>query len=537
MIERVVENWLTNAGERGGYEIAFSQLLSFQGHRILHKSSHGPMEQGKDIITIGPDGIPCAFQLKAERDITLATWRGIKGEIDELIEIPIQHPSVSNDLPNHRAYFVNNGYLKDTVRRLIHDRNRVAKQRGVPELHVIQLGDLVKDFVSVHGRFLPNEPQDFRRFLELYARNGSEILPGGEFSAFLLSILRFDEKNPKKSEVRRAIASALIFANYVISPYQEAQNNVSVINGWVLIASHILAVAAKVGLPSKTWEESFDLCMVGIEGAFKDLLVGLKDASDFKQGDPLIDGLVYRARSTLLLGYLTAHIHYVRLRNDKSEFEEEIAGFVERERKHLLFWSEAATPAFLSVAWYLEAHNKQLEAENMVLSLVQAIAKLNGPENQGPRLPDPYHAIDEVLRMYFPLGRDGLNDIDQEDFEGHSYSLQSLIEWLARRLRRQSLARLWEDITHICFSEFVPTPGWATYLWYSPQGELHHRYPGRPQSWKDLLKKARAQRSTDIPNMLRERPEFLLLFLLVYPHRLNPNLIGFVDEALNSELF
>jgi hypothetical protein len=144
MIERVVENWLTNAGERGGYEIAFRQLLSFQGHRILHKSSHGPMEQGKDIITIGPDGIPCAYQLKAERDISLTTWRKIKGEVDELLEIPIQHPSVSNDSPNHRAYLVNNGYLKDTVRRLIHDHNRVAKRRGIPELHVIQLGDLVK---------------------------------------------------------------------------------------------------------------------------------------------------------------------------------------------------------------------------------------------------------------------------------------------------------------------------------------------------------------------------------------------------------
>jgi hypothetical protein len=534
MIERVVENWLTNAGERGGYEIAFGQLLSYQGHRILHKSSHGPMEQGKDIITIGPDGIPCAYQLKAEGDITLSTWRKIKGEIDELIEIPIQHPSVANDFPNHRAYLVNNGYLKDTVRRLIHDRNRVSKQRGLPELHVIQLGDLIKDFASVHGRFLPTEPHEFRRFLELCAKDGAEILPAIEFSAFLLSILRFDEKKPKRSEVGRAIASSLVFANYVLSPYQEVHNSISVINGWVLVASHILALAAKVGLPKNRWKESFDLCMTGVEAAFNDLLVGLNGKTDFRQGDPLTDGLVYRARSTLLLGYLTAHIHYLKLKNKRSDFEDEIAGFVDRERRHLLYWSEAATPAFLSIAWYLETQSRQLEAENIILSITQAIAKMNGPENQGHRLPDPYHPLDEVLRMYLPLGREGLDDIDQEDFKGHSYSLKSLIEWLARRLRRQSLARLWEDITHICFSEFVPSPVWATYLWYSPQGRLHHTYPGRPQSWKALLKQAKRNRSTTVHEMLRERPEFLLLFLMVYPHRLVPNLIGFLDEAISQ---
>lgn len=534
MIERVVENWLTNAGERGGYEIAFSQLLSFQGHRILHKSSHGPLEQGKDIITIGPDGIPCAYQLKAERDISLTTWRNIKGEIDELIEIPIQHPSVSNDFPNHRAYLVNNGYLKDTVRRLIQDRNRVAKKRRLPVLNVIQLGDLVKDFVEVHGRFLPSEPRDFKRFLELYAKDGNELLPAGQFSAFLLSILHFYDTKPKKSESSRAIASALIFANYVLSPYQEAQNNVAVLKGWVLVAAHIMALAAKVRLPKKMWKASFDLCVAGVEEAFKKLLFDLKNKTDFRQGDPLTDGLVYRARSTMLLGYLTAYDHYVHLRSEKSEFESEINEFVERERKHLLFWSEAATPAFLSVAWYLERHNKQLEAEGIVVSIVEAIAKLNGPENKNVKLADPYHDIDEVLRMYFPLGQEGLNDIDQEDFEGHSYSLQGLIEWLARRLRRQSLARLWEEITHICYSEFVPTPVWATYLWYSPLGELHHRYPGRPQSWKELLKKAKAERSTTVPEMLRERPEFLLLFLLVYPHRLTADFTAFLDKALNA---
>lgn len=532
MIERVVENWLTNTNERGGYEIAFCQLLAFQGHRILHKSSHGPMEQGKDIITIAPDGVPCAYQLKAEGDITLNAWRKIKGEIDELIEIPIQHPSIANDFPNHRAYLVNNGFLKDTVRRLIHDRNRVASQRGLPTLNVIQLGDLVRDFVEVHGRFLPSEPRDFRRFLELYAMDGTAILPTGQFSAFLLSILGFNAQAPKKSEVKRAMASALIFANYVLSPYRETQNSISLINGWVLVAAHVLALVSKAHLPKKIWKPTFDLCIDGVEEGFAQLISEVLKRDNFSQGDPLTDGVVYRARMTTLLGYLTAYENYLHLKNEKSESKEAIEHFVETQKKYLLLWSESATPAFLSVAWFLERHNKQLQAEQIILSIVQSIVTLNGPESKGPGLADPYHPIDDVMRMYLALGQDGLDDISQEDFEGHSYGLQSLVEWLARRLRRQS-ARFWKEITHICYSEFIPDPLWATYLWYSEKGELHHRFPKKPESWKCLLDRSQDKEFGTVPELVRQMPEFLLLFLLVYPHRMRPGLLRLLDQAIS----
>ena len=56
MIARVVENWLDSAGERGGYEIPFYQALFAQGHKILFRSTHGQLEQGKDLITVDPRG-------------------------------------------------------------------------------------------------------------------------------------------------------------------------------------------------------------------------------------------------------------------------------------------------------------------------------------------------------------------------------------------------------------------------------------------------------------------------------------------------
>jgi len=531
MIERVVENWLTSMNERGGYEVAFRQLLAFKGHRILHQSSHGQMEQGKDIITIAPDNVPCAYQLKAEGDIGLPTWRRIKGEVDDLIEIPIQHPSVANDFMFHRAYLVNNGYLKDTVRRRIHDQNRVNAKRGYPSLNVIQLGDLHKDFVEIHGRFLPSQPREFKRFLELFLFDGSALLPTGQFSMFLLSALAIKEERIRNTELRRAIASTVVLANYVLSSFRDASNHVSLINGWVMVAAHIVAASRKAALSLKSWNASFQMSINAAEDALKAFANEILSRTDFRQGDPLTDGLVYQVRMTLILGYLTAYDNYLHLKGEESESQLAIKQFVETHMNELLLWSEGAIPLFLSVAWFLERVNRQMLAEHVLFRVVTTIVKGNAPEEGHLGLADPYHTVEDVLRAHHGLDR---GEMSEEDFEGHSYGLQSLVELLARRRRRRGLAFMWEDISRLCYSEFIPKPRWATYLWYAERGELHHRFPKKPESWKRLVQVAEDSNFRQVENVLKQSPEFLFLFLLVYPHRLRPIFVRLLDNQFSK---
>jgi hypothetical protein len=530
MIERVVENWLTSANERG-YEIPFCQLLAFRGHRILHLSSHGPQEQGKDIITIAPDGVPCAYQLKGERNIGLATWRSIRGEIEELIEIPIQHPSVPNDFKDHRAYLVNNGLLADTVRREIHDRNRAYKRRRLPTLNLILRGDLHKDFVEIHGRFLPTEPADFRRFLELYLADGRGMLPEKRLADFLTSILPIKGNPVRKLEIERALASSLVLTGYALSPYVERRNHVAVVTGWVLMAAHVLAVASKSRVPKKHWRATFDLCVIGIEQGLRDLVSEVLERKNFLEGDPLTDGITYRARMTLLLGYITAYANYIHLKGESFGLEPELNQVVEKLQEYLVLWGESAVPAFLSVAWFLERQNQQLKAEQLVLSALHTIVLQNNPMNNVPGLPDPYHSVESTLLTAFGLDD---NEGSRETYKGHSYSMNALIEWLARRLRRQSLARLWSDITRITCTEVFPEPPWATYLWESEKGPTHDRFPRKPESWKRLLDEARGNNFADVPDYFQQLPGFLLVFLLVYPHRLRSELVRLLDHAFEQ---
>ena len=46
------------------YQAPFCQMLAADGHLVVHSTRHAAIEFGKDIITIGRDGVPCAFQLK-----------------------------------------------------------------------------------------------------------------------------------------------------------------------------------------------------------------------------------------------------------------------------------------------------------------------------------------------------------------------------------------------------------------------------------------------------------------------------------------
>ena len=121
MTEKLLENWLTRTNERG-YMIPFCQLLVSNGYTLLYVSPHGMLEEGKDIIALNQKGEPEAFQLK-NGDITLAQWRSIQGEINELVALPIQHASVS-EKSQFKSWLVTNGEVKDPVRTQIVTQNR-----------------------------------------------------------------------------------------------------------------------------------------------------------------------------------------------------------------------------------------------------------------------------------------------------------------------------------------------------------------------------------------------------------------------------
>ena len=164
MIEKAIENWLTNTNERN-FQIPYCAVLAKRGHTVLDVSSNRPMEQGKDITTLDATGMPCAYQLKGG-DIDLTAWRKIRPEIEELMQLPIVHPAVDKTL-GHKAFIVTNGRFTDEVRIQIDQMNEDNERKGrnFARLEMINSNMLLKEFLDAQGSFTPIDLEEMQEFL------------------------------------------------------------------------------------------------------------------------------------------------------------------------------------------------------------------------------------------------------------------------------------------------------------------------------------------------------------------------------------
>ncbi len=75
-----------------------------------------------------------------------------------------------------------------------------------------------------------------------------------------------------------------------------------------------------------------------------------------------------------------------------------------------------------------------------------------------------------------------------------------------RRLGRQSLARLWSDITRITCTEVFPDRHGPLTLWEAEKGPTQDRFPRKPESWKRLLEQSQRNDFADVPDYFQQLP-------------------------------
>ena len=526
MIERIVENWLTNAKERRGYEIPFCQCLMTNGYKVLHLSSHGQMEQGKDIIAIDKNGVPCAFQLKAG-NITTGVWRDIKGEIDELIEIPINHPSIDKSV-KHRAFLVTNGKITDKIRRDIDDRNANYKSKGFSEIEIIVGSELLAEFIKIHGSFLPSKPKDFKTFLELFLSDGTDMLNKELFSNFLTSILFENDETERIPMIRRKIASGILLSQYVLSPYELKNNHVAIVEGWTLLCAYVFGLVEKCGIPHRYWSPSYKLIIQRINERLFSLKKEVLSRDNYIEGYPLGDGdVIYKARMTIVLGWLSAFELFQKRIDRKYELDAHIYDYIkEYYPSKTCFWGESATPLFILMSLFLSEYGDEGLSNSIISDLLLEITTENNIR-EGKGIPDPYHAPKEVIGSIFGMQE---FEIERESFLGSSYHLSTLVDILVRKNKRNILDELWSGISYFDNFEFVPETNWHIFLWRNKTGEVISEFYKSPQSWNELNDNA-FSKELKLPKILKTNPEFLYYFLLTYPHRLSKDSIKLIDKS------
>lgn len=500
-------------------------MLAAEGETILYISTHGPLEKGKDIITRTAGGEIHAYQLKAG-NVGLREWREIYGEIVNLVELAIELPGTP-PITEFVPYLVTNGELTDPVLEQVRTANVTWQSRGISkQLRIVQKGGLFERFRASHGAYLPNALADFRVFLELLQRDGSAPAEKEKAAELIEHVLPQEPERETALNISRAAASIVLLAAYITGPSVLASNHWCVFEYWVLFGAYVLHLAEK-STKDSSCQVSFELCETAAEDALSAIAEESAQRANLVQGLPLLDGHAYRARVTILAGLLSAWDLSLRIRRKPRKHADFVQSFLNARLKEASMWGESAVPYLFAAALEAERNCRSHVAEGLAIQLVREISTANGAGATGRGISNPYYSPERALRL-----SSGLDFLNLEQFVGFSYTIAALVDFLARRWRRQGLANLWFGITRMSLLSYVPANFAEWFKWHSSDGVLSSRLPGEPQSWELLRTSAETMAVEELPPTLLKRPAFALWFVLVYPHRFTPAIAKLIEDAI-----
>lgn len=530
MIERVVENWLTDSTERS-FQVPFCHVLANKGFTVLHMSRHCGMELGKDVIAIDPSGIPCAFQLKTPQGkrITLKEWRkGINQQVHDLVTLKLVHPSLPAK-SHHRSFLVTNRGIDEEVARAIDDMNRQWTDSGQTHLRLETIvgGAILKDALDLGSNLWPTELSDARTLLELFLHDGAEHLPKRKLAKLLEGTMSLaeDGRKPSQADAVRSLSSAALLCAIATKAFAERENHFAQVEAWVMLIAHVLAVAERRHLPFSVWKGAFGIGVKAIRNSLANLVEELKSRPHVVEGDRTTDADVRRVRVTCLLALVAIH----ELWNGGEE--EFVRQFCEKYQSQLLLWGESAVPQFLAFYWHLRNVDATPRSDFLLAHLIEGICRNNAPGAVvSEAIASPYYCADEVLAQRLSAA----DEPWEEDFRRNSYSLEAIIHLFVRQNWKQHMKQLWPSVTRVWFNRCDVKSKWRWFLWATEKADHWAVCPRLTRKWDDLRDEAWEDKGKSIPSTIKKWPLLVLLFLIVYPHRLNADVVRWLDSRFRN---
>lgn len=532
MLERVIENWLDKANERL-FQFPFCHMLAAQGYKVVHLTRHCAMEMGKDILAIDSEGIPCAFQLKGTTGkISLNDWRnGLSQQVFDLITGAIVHPSIDS-AKKHKSFLVTNGELEEEVIRAIEDQNKSLESNGYYPLRTIVKGELFGMAKALGTDFWPFEIMEVKTLLELCLEDGKGIFPKKKLAQLLEANLPLtSDKKYSHNDLGRAISSSGILCSLASSNFTRENNFVAEIEAWVLYSSYVLALNEKWELPRKYWINDFEIARQQILNLLGNLFDEIKGREYLIEGNHLVDQPFFRIRVTWLLAFTS--VYFLFKKSSGIDFiedeEEQIRTFFNKYKDRINLWGEAAIPQILASYWLYKKLDATLHPDFLLRDIIVAIARINKQEkDEAALLAPPYYEAIDVMPHILSLPDGKIED----SFEGASYTIEGLFQLFIRRNFKQSAKAIWPDISRLAFLTFEPEDSCEFFRWRTDKGINKTTLPNSLQYWDELKAVVFESEGTCIPESIKENPVLLLLFLIVYPHRINSEIMRWLDTKI-----
>jgi hypothetical protein len=438
VLRRLLENWLDSASERA-YQPAFCQMLSAQGHTVLHSTRHSQLEFGKDVLSISPDGAPCAYQLKGNPGsrLTLQQFREIQNQLVQLVTQPIIFPGLP--IRAHKTFLVTNGTVDEGAQKALDELNRgflASRVLGHPT-ELISRGHLIKWANDLGVCLWPSELEDVNQLLQLLVTQGNEILPTHLLHDLLIPLLvmgKDKRKPPTANELKRRITSAGILTAVCLRNFSLKHNYWAIISAWVMYAAYAIGACEKYQKSyNKNAKDSIDIALDVIFLSLSQLCSELQERRHFVEGNVFVDSFTYKGRYTLLVALMSIYWFWSEEKgwlNDKHfDF---LTTFLPRAQNKLYLWGEGAVPQLLVHLWYLRATDPSSFPDMLLASSLRQVIHMS-VNDASNGLPSPYYTFEDVtrhiLRNFLALKEDPFHG---DSFRNSSYSALPLMHLLVR---------------------------------------------------------------------------------------------------------
>lgn len=535
MLERLIENWLDNAGERS-YQRCFCQMLIGQGYRILHNTEHTPLEHGKDVIAINREKKVVAFQLKGNpgKSLKPSQFSEIRGQLEQLATYALGIPGYEKTIPDE-CYLVTNGEIDEAVSIELQLLNTALASRGHPpeKIKTITRGTLLS-WANLLGLSLwPAEIEDFSNLIKLLNCAGNEIFPAEIFDPLLRHTLRL-HKTINASELRRRITSAAVMTAVALHSFSRRKNHFAEITAWTMFATYTIAACDKNGLSlKKNGEEAVLTAREAIRGLLGQLCDEIEEGGILSEGDPLSEFAFYGPRALLIYALMGVYWMWSSAEGwSVKKHKAVVEKLIPENLPPQSLWGEGAIPHFLVFTWYKQLIAASPARDEFVATVLCDI--LNNKLGPSGHLPSPYYGIEDVARHTY-LNILGCDDpFEGDGFERSSYVCESLMMYLVRANLKERCKQLWPNFTRMNHERVVPDEPWRFALYRTGEGATNatYIYPSTMQ-WKDLQELFAESDGEDVPKALKADSILLLLFVMIFPFRASFSAVKFLHTQFN----
>ena len=541
LLEKLVESWLDSINERG-YQSAFCSLLCTEGHVILHNTRHSPIENGKDVITIAPDGNRHLIQLKGNpgRRFKQSDFASHVNQLDMLAALPWKTSDNVSEIP----FFVTNGEVEEEARLAFDQYNAGLSKRGLTPVELVARGELLSRFIKSIETIAPSDPEKFSKFVAFLNSSPKKDLDFQELFRFFFDLI--DSGNPTKQvQFDRLCSSCFLLAELISSKRDAAYDPYHVILIRTACLSAVMSTKQKLGLAlGKKISALYHLFRTRIAESIADFARELKGRERFfLQGTLIDDGIQITFRRevvTALFGALLAEHDFPGTKIDfeflTPDLEDACVSIVRNSFEDMRFWGEASVARYLIGYFGIANRAGGGDSDRLLLRLLFNYRYLSKSKH-GYIFPSAYYSYEEFIRNYvFPSLARVEDSIRDETFWRRSHFFRPVFLLGARKNWKNACKLVWAEFTKYIHADVKHLTLWSTCFRPDEQAKWIDKIYDDVAIWPEVLGEAEEHEPSELVDLFDGDIFLSLVFLTYCPFRMNLSTILTIDRMLGDSI-